>query len=1113
MATFQVLINGVDRTSVITYDTFTAELGAKGEITTCSFDIRDESKSLEIRGAQSIQVLQDGTAIWYGFVGNVQHTFTGGINLIAVDGQSANVMLDQKAYRKISKSSTGAAGSATDKGSIRKGSRTIGAEVLWLLSSSACSPGASPIIYDGTKIYAYTSSYSDTRDYGDFDAPTLRDALAKFCKDAYGSRKMTYWVDANGKLNIQPTGHSVNMVDNFDFDVLPAGTDWTLAGGATVVIAAGQSTPGTATVDDYGVSLTASGQSASQVKNVTAGKRYYISAGVKNVTNNRAQLRLVWKTSGGTTISTDSLTTTTTGSWTRVEGVYTAPATAATCTYTLGYTGTTGTVYWDNCNMYLEDAAFGISDTPNNTSTFAPEEYEESSDTSSLINAIAIKGSEYTYGGSSLEDKKTANKMYYLEYPASIAYFGRVFTSAITDTAVSTATKARNAARKIFAESAFPIRSGTYKISSTKLGSLIPVPGTYQIFQMSRMPSAKQVTVNRIETVTVLPYGAGEVVYEIQFGASKGNIASALATLGSAMWGTGLPAVHSTTAEHSMPTESAINVTRTLTDPQTTGAAAEVEQGASIRGLAKIPVIKKNTGLVATANLPSLADYGDTEFPIGSLVLLVPNAGDPHLTKPTLYRSDGVSTWTAVTPAQLKSDALGSGAMGQGMIVADSIFAGTIDAGSIDVTNLNASNITTGTLTSIAINAGSGKFTVDSSGNALANSITLGSTATVNNTAGNEVTGSIYSRPGDNVTSAQFRLVADNSNNLTKSITGITSSGAAANANCTINATAHPFSAGQFVWFTGATGAGAAALNAITESLPAQIISTTTNAFVINYYLAIGAITAGTATAGKRLSVVAPSGLFVYQSDTKPGALATGSIALGSSLTKLGKGSTATLADGEIGFLTSATPRYAGGGNLYSPDGTATVATSGDFQLGASSSSAAGAVVFKNGTGGSVRPFSATAGNTSLAIKNSDGSAYSPLVASGFYPGGQGTANLNHDGTQFTLNDTVSITGNLTTSGTLNGSNLPTYVRTAISTASTTSIAAGGFQDHTVTFTSTSSTPTVIIASVYHSGSTSADLNATVWSRTATSATIRIYNSGAAASTSSRQAMVMVGLG
>jgi hypothetical protein len=235
---------------------------------------------------------------------------------------------------------------------------------------------------------------------------------------------------------------------------------------------------------------------------------------------------------------------------------------------------------------------------------------------------------------------------------------------------------------------------------------------------------------------------------------------------------------------------------------------------------------------------------------------------------------------------------------------------------------------------------------------------------------------------------------------------------------------------------------------------------------------------------------------------------------IGNNLANYGRDTIATVADGELGFIKAATsPRFGSGGSLYSPDGTSTVATRGDFQLGLSSTSTQGAIVFKNGTGGSIRPFSATSGNTSLAVKNSDSSAFTSLVASNFFPGGQGSVSLGHDGTQFTMNDTVSITGNLTTSGTLNSSNLPSYVRTAVSTASTTSIAAGGFQDHSVTFTSTGSTPTVVIASVYHSAATSADLNATVWSRTASSATIRIYNSGGAATTSSRQAMVMVGIG
>jgi hypothetical protein len=328
----------------------------------------------------------------------------------------------------------------------------------------------------------------------------------------------------------------------------------------------------------------------------------------------------------------------------------------------------------------------------------------------------------------------------------------------------------------------------------------------------------------------------------------------------------------------------------------------------------------------------------------------------------------------------------------------------------------------------------------------------------------------------------------------------------------------HNLKAGQFVSFHSVN----ATWDAITATAPVQIITTpSTTSFTVEHFVILPAVasnSAGTIRAYKRLSVRAAGGLYVYRDATNAGDIAAGSLVLGNNLANYGRDSIATVADGELAFIKAATPRYGSGGSLYSPDGTNTVATRGDFQLGLSTSSTQGGIIFKNGSGGSIRPFSATAGNTSVGVYNSDGSAYTALVASGFYPA-QGSSFMGWSGSNFTFNDAVAVTGaitattNITATGTINGSNLPSYVRTAVSTASTTSIAAGGFQDHTVTYTSTGSTPTVVIATVYHSGSTSADLNATVWARTASSATIRIYNSGSAASTSSRQAFVMVGIG
>ena len=83
----------------------------------------------------------------------------------------------------------------------------------------------------------------------------------------------------------------------------------------------------------------------------------------------------------------------------------------------------------------------------------------------------------------------------------------------------------------------------------------------------------------------------------------------------------------------------------------------------------------------------------------------------------------------------------------------------------------------------------------------------------------------------------------------------------------------------------------------------------------------------------------------------------------------------------------------------------------GDLVLGSSATSVDGALIFKTGTGGSIRAFSATSGNTSIAIKNSSGSAYAALVADTFFPGGQGSKYLDYNGVNFTLNAGLDVTG------------------------------------------------------------------------------------------------------
>ena len=105
------------------------------------------------------------------------------------------------------------------------------------------------------------------------------------------------------------------------------------------------------------------------------------------------------------------------------------------------------------------------------------------------------------------------------------------------------------------------------------------------------------------------------------------------------------------------------------------------------------------------------------------------------------------------------------------------------------------------------------------------------------------------------------------------------------------------------------------------------------------------------------------------------------------------------------------------GGDVHIGQGAST--TAGDIILGTSATNATGAIIFKDGTGGSIRAFNATSANTSIAIKNSSGSAYAALVADGFFPGGQGSSSLDHNGTNFTMNDTLAITGSITVSSSL----------------------------------------------------------------------------------------------
>jgi hypothetical protein len=191
------------------------------------------------------------------------------------------------------------------------------------------------------------------------------------------------------------------------------------------------------------------------------------------------------------------------------------------------------------------------------------------------------------------------------------------------------------------------------------------------------------------------------------------------------------------------------------------------------------------------------------------------------------------------------------------------------------------------------------------------------------------------------------------------------------------------------------------------------------------YQMPTGTTASGTITsftAYKSLQFLG-GGLTRFQQTTgDAGAIASGSLILGNNtgLNNIGTANLVIPSDGELVFNNATSPKSLGGGNLFSRSGSNDIATSGDFEIGISDTSTQGAIIFKGGNGGSIRAFSATAGNDSLAIKNTSGSDFTNLVAESFFPGGQGSFRLTHDG-NFDFNDSVDITGQISVTGDVYG--------------------------------------------------------------------------------------------
>jgi hypothetical protein len=367
------------------------------------------------------------------------------------------------------------------------------------------------------------------------------------------------------------------------------------------------------------------------------------------------------------------------------------------------------------------------------------------------------------------------------------------------------------------------------------------------------------------------------------------------------------------------------------------------------------------------------------------------------------------------------SDVLGSGVVTNAKIA-------TVSADKIQTNTLTLSGLSAAAITST-------NFIVSNTGSVTASDVTLSNSNVA--AVGASQVGSINLKPNavgtTNVGGSLLTVWSDHdaasmaaSTYSSWTISDITGDGPSSTVGATITVTiesGHDIGVGQYVSFHGVSGTNWTSTDSQSEAVRVKTVSATTFTFTAPYAMGTATLSSATVRGYKTLTLVAPGGVFIADAiaaTLSPGMIGVGSIALGSNFENIGGdpavtgGGTPKPKDGEIVFTTPLTsPAYTGGANLFSRSGKDDIATSGDFEIGVSDTSALGAIIFKGGNGGSIRAFSATAGNDSIAIKNTDGSAYTALVADTFFPGGQGSFRLDHDG-NFDLNDSLDVTGAIT---------------------------------------------------------------------------------------------------
>jgi hypothetical protein len=412
----------------------------------------------------------------------------------------------------------------------------------------------------------------------------------------------------------------------------------------------------------------------------------------------------------------------------------------------------------------------------------------------------------------------------------------------------------------------------------------------------------------------------------------------------------------------------------------------------------------------------------------------------------------GIGSISAINAITV-SDVLGAGVVTNAKIA-------TISANKIQTDTLSLSGLSPAAITST-------NFIVSNTGSVTASDVTLSNSGTV--AVGASQVGSINLKPNavgtTNVGGSLLTVWSDHdaasmaaSTYSAWNISTITGGNTVGATWTVTTTTAHDIGVGQYVSFTGLSGGtGLTAWSQVSTQNGAVRVtasaSSTTFQFKSPYAFAAPTTSSPTVRGYKTLTLVAPGGVFIADAvgaTLSPGMIGVGSLALGSNFESIGGDSTTSgidgtpkPADGEIVFTSATTnPIYDGGGNLYSSDGATNINTSGNLVVGGAvtvTGNISGSDIVANG-GGVYVDATTSGGYAAYYFRDSDNSAYANIAtnsslgiisfntgtgvnragdiqADNIYPGAQTSSYIDHNGSEFTMNDGLSITGSIAVSG------------------------------------------------------------------------------------------------